>query len=81
MNEYEKIISAIEEWSEKHYYSDMVVRINLDGLVTNELLLLSADTGNYTRYYWLNDWYEGQTKVELVGFIPIDMISIFLTGG
>ena len=74
-NPYTKISSIIEDWSIKNYYSDMVVRIFADGVVFNELLLFH-DIGNYTPYYWLNDWYEGQEHVELIGFIPVDQITL-----
>jgi hypothetical protein len=43
---------------------------------TNELLLVDENCG----YYWLSDWNEGETDVEVIAFIPVSDIEIKLKG-
>lgn len=33
---------------------------------------------DYDTFEWLNDWYEGQTDVDVLGYIPIDSITNFI---
>lgn len=38
--------------------------------IENEILL--AENGDYC---WLNDWNEGQTDVEVIGYIPVRKVD------
>lgn len=59
--------------------SDKVVRIRYkwfegdDWVYENELLCYN---GNMDDYEWENDWDEGQPYVEVVGFLPLDLVQI-----
>ena len=39
---------------------------------TNQLLLVDENF----EYYWLNDWNEGETDVEVIAFIPVSDVRI-----
>lgn len=69
---YAIIAEQIEKWSENNYYGDFLVTISIDGFETTEIL--SFELGEYV---WVNDWWEGQEDVKLLGFIPIDDIRIY----
>ena len=32
--------------------------------------------GNHDEWVWLNDWNEGQTDVEVLGYIDIDEVEV-----
>lgn len=70
---YTIIGKEIEQWSrDNHHYEEMVVRLRLDGtyVITEFLDFDGLD------YQWLNDWYEGETEVELLGFTPLSEIQM-----
>lgn len=39
---------------------------------TNELLLVDENC----EYYWLSDWNEGETDIEIIAYIPVSDIEI-----
>lgn len=41
---------------------------------SKEILLADMDAPEY--YAWLNDWFEGQENIEILGCIPIDEIDV-----
>lgn len=43
--------------------------------VTNEILEYYADSKS-ENYIWLNDWFEGQQWVEIMGFIPVEDVEV-----
>lgn len=55
--------------------TDYIVRLKYkypwekDYTISNEYLEYD---GNHDRWFWLNDWNEGQTDVEVIGYIDID---------
>lgn len=71
---YEMISDKIDRWAAKNFYDSFVVIIMLNGQKRNELLLLDSDI----KFYWENDWWEGEENVELIGFIPITMITQYI---
>lgn len=75
MNEtpYETILRPIEEWCEKNGYFDFLVTILLDGNETTQVLEFD---GNVADFVWLNDWWEGEKDVKLLGFSPIGDIRL-----
>ena len=44
-----------------------------DFTVSNELLEWEYDTRDYV---WLNDWYEGQDFVYVIGFIKVSDVDV-----
>ena len=52
-------------------YGSYIVRIKIGNIISNELLLLDDESDGYI---WLNDWYEGEKDVSLLGFIPVDCV-------
>ena len=43
--------------------------------VSNEILEYYADSKG-ENYIWLNDWFEGQQWVEIMGFMPIEDVDV-----
>lgn len=43
--------------------------------VSNEILEYYADSKS-ENYIWLNDWFEGQQWVEIMGFMPIEDVDV-----
>ena len=75
MNEppYESILRPIEEWCKKNGYFDFLVTILLDGNETTQVLEFDGDVADFV---WLNDWWEGEKDVKLLGFSPIGDIRL-----
>ena len=71
-NYYREVIEIVEEWSYKNYFSIAIVCLSKDGEKTNQLLLLD----NGADYVFLNDWWEGEKDVSLIGFTMIEDIDI-----
>jgi len=42
---------------------------------TNEYLYAYISTSGIN-YIWIDDWYEGQEDVTIIGFIPIEAVTI-----
>lgn len=68
---YEEIAEVVENWAKDNFYTDFIVAIRADGEELTEILV--GDNGELV---WLNDWWEGQKDVKLLGFRPINMISV-----
>lgn len=45
-----------------------------DWTYANEILMV--DTNVPDDYVWLNDWFEGQQDIEILGCIPINEIDV-----
>lgn len=73
-NPYDEIAVIVKCWCEVNYYTDFIVTISLDGEETTEFLEFD---GNVAEFIWLNDWWEGQTDIYLVGFRPLDAIKVY----
>lgn len=70
---YETVSRPIEEWCKENYYTDFLVTIQIDGRETTEVLGFNGDIVDFV---WLSDWWEGEKNVKLLGFSPIDDISL-----
>lgn len=70
---YESILRPIEEWCKKNGYFDFLVTILLDGNETTQVLEFDGDMADFV---WLNDWWEGEKDVKLLGFSPIGDIRL-----
>lgn len=67
---YKEVASIIETWAQKNFYDYFVVSLVLDGDLTTELLCVNEFAG----LYWDNDWWEGQKKIKMLGFIPLSNV-------
>ena len=74
VSKYERLCDPIIKWCEYHYYTDFVVTIRVNKRITTQYLEFQNNDITFT---WLNDWYEGEANVELLGFLPIDEIRIY----
>lgn len=68
----EDILDRVDTYAMIYGYDDYLVTIDLDGETITELLI--CDNGELS---WLNDWWEGQSRVNLLGFIPVSHIKIY----
>lgn len=66
------ILYRVETYAVMYGYDDYLVTIDLAGEVVTELIL--CENGELV---WVNDWWEGQDNVKLLGFIPLSHIKIF----
>lgn len=69
---YDWIRDNVEAYASIFGYDDYLVTIAIDGRTTTELLL--CDNGDLE---WANDWWEGETDIRLLGFIPISHLKIY----
>ena len=68
---YDEIMKPIRTWAKDHYYTDFIASILADGEELTELIMCED-----LDLIWLNDWWEGQKEVKLLGFKPIDAIRV-----
>lgn len=52
-------------------YETMIVRIRLDGIESNEVLIVDPQEMDV---YWNSDWYEGQHEVEYLWSVTISEV-------
>ena len=70
---YDDFANVIENWP----YGDYVVRIAYrydfeeNEYITNEIF---EHTPSYDS--WLNDWWEGQEHIKILGFINVDAVKV-----
>lgn len=68
----EDILNRVDAYAMIYGYDDYLVTIDLDGTTITELLIFED-----VSFFWLNDWWEGQSRVNLLGFIPVSHIKIY----
>lgn len=68
----EDILDRVDAYAMIFGYDDYLVTIDLAGEVHTKILL--CENGELA---WVNDWWEGQDDVKLLGFIPISHINIY----
>lgn len=68
----EDIVCRVGIYARIYGYDDYLVTIDLDGETITELLI--CDNGELS---WVNDWWEGQSRVKLLGFLPVSHIKIY----
>lgn len=80
-NPYDEIANIIKKWCEANYYSDFVVTIGFDKFGAGAQEETSTEflefDGNAAEFIWLNDWWEGQKDIYLVGFRSLDAIKVY----
>jgi len=72
--------NGFSKWLETQPVEDKIVSIRYKYLhekewtQSNEVLEVDMSADGY--YVWLNDWYEGQEDVEILGCIPVSDINV-----
>lgn len=74
LHPYEWIRDDVDCYARVYGYDDFLVTLSVDGRVITELLL--GDNGELE---WVNDWWEGETDIRLLGFIPVPHIKVYAT--
>lgn len=69
---YQEVANIVE--SACKYYADHLVTLMIDGRFTSQILLFDAEKGCFV---WMNDWYEGEKEVSLIGFAPIEKLRLY----
>lgn len=69
---YAEIGDKVNTYARIYGYDDYIVTIDLGGRVITELLIFEDG-----ELIWENDWWEGETDVNLLGFIPVSHIKIY----
>lgn len=72
MTPYEDIRDRVGTYAKIYGYDDFLVTIDLAGKVTTQILL--CEEGNL---FWINDWWEREEPVKLLGFVPLSHIKIY----
>lgn len=70
-NDYLKTLETIED---QLVYMRYKYSWETNWTYAKELLLVDTDESEY--YAWLNDWFEGQQDIEILGCIPITEIDV-----
>ena len=70
---YDTIAEPIVKWCEENYYTDFIVTISIDDGEITEILEVDPLEDECI---WVNDWWEGQKDVKLLGFVPISDIHV-----
>ena len=63
---YSVAIEVITEWAYKNFFDNFLVTFDFDGEIETEILIHEEFHG----FVWLNDWWEGQKSITMLGFIP-----------
>lgn len=74
--EHYKIFEPIIEWCDRNFYADMIVTIKADNNIITTILYCSSLIGDSINYEFLDDWYEGEENISLVGFFPLSHIEV-----
>ena len=78
MSGYDKIGNLIEKWCNKTgWFCDMLVTIAMgyewEKEFSTETTILEWDGNGFV---WVDDWWEGQQFVKLLGFMPVRSIIL-----
>lgn len=85
---YEIIAQHVVEWVQKNkgYATDCIVKLKIfddprdkeEYHITNELLIFNSDTvhGDGISVGWVNDWWEGQKRVDVLGIEAIEDVKV-----
>lgn len=74
---YDQVVRTIEEWCQKHGYENMLVTLRLctdSNFAWYTITEFLEFDGSNVEFIWLNDWWEGERYVELLGFCPLSWL-------
>lgn len=74
----EKFFEVLDKLLREDYIVRMAAWYDFDpkphqGELFNEILEYD---GNNDQYVWLNDWYEGQQNIKVIGFVAVSEINV-----
>lgn len=72
---YTEAANVVEAWCRKNFYDHFLVTLDLDGELTTQLLM--CETEDELKMVWDVDWYEGQKKIQVMGFRPISDFHLY----
>ena len=71
-NPYDIVAEILEKWCYEHYFTNLIVRLKLDGEEINVIVTWDIDLTCVFDY----DWWEGQKNVEVIGVMTVDDVEI-----
>lgn len=69
------------EYIKTQIVTDYIVRLKYkynhetDYTITNEIFVCEIGEDG-VNYLWLNDWYEGQQDIKVLGCIPVESVTM-----
>ena len=72
---YDRVHRILMDWGYENGFSDVIIRLNLDGNERNELALFDT-SGDFIKFEFVNDWWEGEYFIEINGIIPIGNVEV-----
>lgn len=75
---YEAVTKYVEKYWDNHIWDDSVVRLDIsyNGKDWDEITEIVYPTNNCREVEWLNDWWEGQKYINLIGIATVDEIDV-----
>lgn len=70
---YQEILKFLYRWCKANYYTNFIVRLKIDNEVRN--YYVEFDSEMFVLIFE-DDFYEGQDYIELIGFIPVDDVTV-----
>lgn len=75
---YEAVGKYVEEYLNEHCWDDSIVELEIsyDGKDWDRIKEIVCPTNNCRELEWLNDWWEGQRYINIIGMANIDEIDV-----
>lgn len=70
---YQEILKFLYRWCKTNYYTNFIVRLKIDNEVRNYYVEFDSEM---FALIFEDDFYEGQDYIELIGFIPVDDVTV-----
>lgn len=72
--DFSNYLKTLEVIEDQLVYMRYKYSCETDWTYANEILMVDTDAPDY--FVWLNDWFEGQENIEILGCIPITEIDV-----
>ncbi len=75
---YNAVGKYVEEYLNEHCWDDSIVELEIsyDGKDWDSIKEIVCPTNNCRELEWLNDWWEGQRYINIIGMANIDEIDV-----
>ena len=75
---YDAVGKYVEEYLNRNCWDDLIVELEIsyDGKDWDRIKEIVCPTNNCRELKWLNDWWEGQRYINIIGMANIDEIDV-----
>ena len=75
---YDVVGKYVEEYLNEHCWDDSIVELetSYDGKDWDRIKEIVCPTNNCRELKWLNDWWEGQRYINIIGMANVDEIDV-----